>query len=106
MSLVAAFDLQIPNGAEVVAMTVEAHACSRLLFGTNRHQQFELQRLFQLAHRGQLAGSSEEWVAGRGYLMRGAEQLCQPLALEHPSGSKIQHLLGRPHANELTHAEG
>ena len=37
----------VPGGAEMVAVIVEAHAGGRLLLGTQRHQQLEFQRLLQ-----------------------------------------------------------
>ena len=65
MSLVAILGSQIPDRAEMISMAIEAHASGRLLFGTQWDQQLKLQRLFQLAHRGQPAALSEKWVACR-----------------------------------------
>jgi hypothetical protein len=106
MSLVAVLGRQRPRRAEMIAMTIETHARGRFLLGTQRYQQFKFQRLFQLAHRGQSAGSSEKRITGRNYLMGEAEKLRQLLGQEHPSSPKFLNLFGRPDANELAHAEG
>ena len=65
MSLVAVPGPQGPDRTEMIAMAIKTHARGRLLLGTQRYQQFKFQRLFQLAHRGQPARSSEERVTGR-----------------------------------------
>lgn len=106
MSLVAIRGHQMPNRTEVVAVTIEAHARSWFLFGTDRNQQLKLQRLFQLAHRSQPAGSAEERIACRRELMFEPEQLRHALSQEYPSSSKIDDLFRCSQANELPHLEG
>ena len=56
--------LQAPGRAEMVLVVVEAHAGGRLLGRAHRHQQLELQRLLDLAHRHHLAAAAEERIAG------------------------------------------
>src|SRR5271156_909106 len=103
MSLVAVPGPQRPRRAEMIEMTIETHARSRFLLGTQRYQQFKFQRLFQLAHRGQSAGSSEKRVTGRSDPMVEAELFCHTLAQRYPSTPKIQHLIGRSKTDELAH---
>ena len=79
MSLVAVPGRQRPRRAEMIAMTIETHACGRFLVGTQRYQQFKFQRLFQLAHGGQSAGSSEKRIAGGSNTMLEAELFCHTL---------------------------
>src|SRR6202050_5533966 len=79
MSLVAVPGPQRPHRTEMIAMAIKTHARGRFLLGTQRYQQFKFQRLFQLAHRGQSAGSSEKRIAGGSNTMLEGELLCHPL---------------------------
>jgi hypothetical protein len=79
MSLVAVPGPQWPHRTEMIAMTIKTHARGWFLLGTQRDQQFKFQRLFQLAHRGQAARSSEERVAGGSDTMIEAELFCYTL---------------------------
>ena len=89
----------------MIAMAIETHAGGRFLLGTQRYQQFKFQRLFQLAHRGQSAGSPEERVTGGSDTMVEAELFRYPLPQQEPSTPKIQHLLGSSKTDELAHPE-
>jgi hypothetical protein len=83
-----------PGRAEVVAVVVEAHAGGRFLGGMERHQELELQRLLELAHRHDLAGAAEERIARRLDRAGKAKLVGERAGAAHPAVAEFGHLLG------------
>ncbi len=95
-----------PDLAEMLAMAVEAHAGGRLLGGTDRNEQLELQGLFDLVDCHDLADPAEERIA-RLIDVIGQPQPIGELTRAHdPALAESVDGRGRADADILAHAEG
>jgi len=98
--------LDVPGRAEMVAVIIEAHACRRLLFRTQRDQKFEFQRLLLLADRLHLADAAKERIARIIDPEGQAEVARDGLRPHHPALAKFGHVVGAADADIFTHPEG
>src|SRR4051794_19498444 len=96
---------QSPCGAKVVLVIVEAHTRGRLLRLAQRDEQFELERLLELADGHDLPSAAEERIACRRYDVGKAELFGERLAALHPACAESQGRLLRTHIDILPHAE-
>ena len=97
--------LDIPRGAEMVAVIVEAHAGGRLFLRAQRHEQFELQRLLLLADRLHLADAAEEGIVGIVDAEGKPEVARDRLRLDHPAFAEIRHIFRAADADIFAHPE-
>jgi hypothetical protein len=65
----------------------------------------ELGGLLDLAHRQKLAGAAKERIAGRLDRVRQAQEIGEFRAARQPLLAERDHLIGRPHGDELAHPE-
>src|ERR1700688_1577816 len=97
--------LDVPGGAEMVAVIIEAHAGGRLLFRAQRDQKLEFQRLLLLAHRLHLADPAEERIAGIIDLEGQAEVARNSLRAHHPALAEIGYIVRAADADIFAHPE-